>query len=101
MLVTGKLDNEHLENLEEVLRHLDSFGLKLKCNKCVFIAPEVEFLGGKVTATGVMPYSKSLTDAIRKAPKPDNVSELRAFLGLLNYSGNFFARFEQCFRIFT
>lgn len=62
--------------------------LRLKREKCVFMTPEVEFLGSRVTAGGILP-SKSITEAIRNAPKPKNASELRAFLGMLNYYGNF------------
>ena len=36
ILVTGKDDEEHLCNLEEVLRHLEVAGLKLKCETNVF-----------------------------------------------------------------
>lgn len=87
VLLTGKFNQEHLENLEEVLKRLDSVGLKVKSRKCQFMIPAVEFLGRKVTAEGIMPVN-SLTKAIREAPIPTNVSELRAFLGMLNYYGN-------------
>lgn len=88
VLVTGKTDDEHLRHLEEVLRRFESVGLRVKESKCKFMVPVVQFLGRKVTADGILP-TDSMTEAIRKAPLPKNVSELRAFLGMLNYYGNF------------
>uniref|UniRef100_UPI00398F82A9 troponin I, cardiac muscle-like isoform X2 n=1 Tax=Pristiophorus japonicus TaxID=55135 RepID=UPI00398F82A9 len=88
ILVTGRDTAEHLQNLEEVLQQLDRVGLRLKRSKCVLMATEVEFLGRKITADGIQPLSWRLW-AIRNAPRPQNVTELRSFLGLLNYFGNF------------
>ncbi len=41
-LVSGENDEEHIANLEEVLTRL---GARLKKAKCVFMAPEVIYLG--------------------------------------------------------
>ena len=38
ILVSGKNDAEHLKNSEEVLKRLSNAGLRLKENKCVFMA---------------------------------------------------------------
>uniref|UniRef100_UPI00398E6DDA uncharacterized protein lratb.1 isoform X5 n=1 Tax=Pristiophorus japonicus TaxID=55135 RepID=UPI00398E6DDA len=88
ILVTGRDTVEHLQNLEEVLQRLDHVGLRLKRSKCVFMATEVEFLGRKIAADDIRP-TDAKTEAIRNAPRPQNVTELRSFLGLLNYFGNF------------
>ena len=62
-------------------------------SKCQFMKPEVVFLGRKVTAKGIMP-THSLTEAVREAPKPTNVSKLRAFLGMLNYYCKFLPEYS-------
>ena len=46
------------------------------------------YLGHRIDAEGQHPLSDKL-EAVREAPVPHNVSELRSFLGLLNYYRNF------------
>ena len=45
VLVSGKTQEEHLSNLNEVLTRLESAGLRLKEKKCTFCKPEVTYLG--------------------------------------------------------
>ena len=49
---------------------------------------EVEYLGYRITKDGLQP-SESKIKAIMQAPIPHNVTELKAFLGLINYYGKF------------
>uniref|UniRef100_UPI00398E9D91 uncharacterized protein n=1 Tax=Pristiophorus japonicus TaxID=55135 RepID=UPI00398E9D91 len=84
ILVSGQNIVEHLQNLEEVVRRLNRMGLRLKCSKCVFLAPEMAFLGRRIAADGIRP-TNAKTEAIENAPRPQNVTELRSFLRLLNY----------------
>ena len=53
ILVTGSTDKEHLERLEEVLKRLKEYGLRVKKNKCHFCQPLVEYLGHQVDADGL------------------------------------------------
>ena len=88
ILVTGKTQVEHLKNLNEVLTRLEKAGMRLKKNKCVFMMSAVEYLGHKITKDGLQP-SDTKVEAVLKAPIPCNVTELKAFLGLVNYYGKF------------
>ena len=45
ILVTGRSWKEHEENLQEVFRHLQQFGLKIKLEKCRFFEESVDYLG--------------------------------------------------------
>ena len=47
---------------------------------------EVEYLGHRITPDGLQP-TLTKVKAITEAPGPTNVSELKAFLGLVNYYG--------------
>ena len=49
--------------------------------------PKVEYLGHKITAEGQLP-TLTKVKAITEAPALTNISELKAFLGLVNYYGN-------------
>ena len=53
ILITGANDHNHLQNLSEVLSWLEQQGIKLKKEKCKFMATSVEYLGHKVDATGI------------------------------------------------
>ena len=84
ILITGRSQQEHLKNLEEVVKRLEEAGMCLKQEKCTFVMPEVEYLGQE----GLQP-TESKVHAVADAPEPKKVAELRSFLGLVNYYGKF------------
>nr|XP_023665672.1 LOW QUALITY PROTEIN: uncharacterized protein K02A2.6-like [Paramormyrops kingsleyae] len=88
ILITGTTEVEHLSNLEQVLKRIAKAGLRLKCDKCVFMAPSVTYLGHKISAEGLCPVEEKVR-AIKEAPSPKNITELRSFLGMVNYYGKF------------
>ena len=53
ILVTGSIDKEHLERLEEVLKRLKEYGLRVNNSKCDFFQSLVEYLGHQVDAEGL------------------------------------------------
>ena len=53
ILITGKNDHEHLQNLEAVLKRLEECNLRIKKPKCCFFQDKVEFLGKVVTKEGI------------------------------------------------
>ena len=84
ILISGRNDDEHLKNLTEVLQILSVNGLRLKRKKCVFMAPEVTYLGFRINREGVSPVDEKIKP-ILEAPAPQNVTQLKSFLGMLNY----------------
>ena len=84
VIVSGRNDNDHLENLTKVLKTIRKFELRLKKEKCLFLMDELTFLGLRINAAGISPDPEKLT-AIHKAPEPLNVSQLKSFLGMVNY----------------
>lgn len=83
IVVTGKDDQEHLENLEKVFARLNQYGFKLQKSKCELMKSSIHYLGHVVEKRGISKDS-SATEAIREAPAPRNKGELRSFLGLVN-----------------
>ena len=53
IVVSGKTQEEHLHNLNEVLQRLQSAGLHLKKEKYSFCLPEVDYLGHTISAEGL------------------------------------------------
>ena len=94
ILITGKSEEEHLETLERVLARLEESGLKLKRSKCLLMAPSVTYLGHKIDKDGIRPLAEKVR-AVQKAPEPKNVTELKAYLGLLSYYGRFMPNFAH------
>ena len=85
ILVTGESDEVHIHNLTAVLERLESAGIQ---EKCAFMLPTVEYLGHTISAKGLQPLASKVT-AIAEAPTPTNISQLKSFLGMLNYYGSF------------
>ena len=86
VLITGRNDEQHLCNLEEVLKRLDTRGSWLKKSKCQFFKPSVEYLGYRVDAEGLHATTEKV-ETILSAPQPNDERQLRSFLGLVNYYG--------------
>ena len=88
ILITGKNDKEHLKRLELVLQKLNKAGLKVKSEKCKFFESHVEYLGFIIDAEGLHPCEAKVK-AIAEFPCPENYTQLKSFLGLVNYYGKF------------
>lgn len=88
VLITGRTRAEHLKTLSIVLERFKKVGIRLKKRKCTFLAQEVVYLGFKINKDGIKPV-ESKVEAIDKAPRPTNVSELKAYLGMLTYYNRF------------
>ena len=87
ILILGRTDEEHLEHLK-VLHRLAEAGMRLKKKKCAYLLSAVDYLGHVINAEDLR-TSDSKVAGIVKAPAPRDVSELRSFLGLVNYYGKF------------
>lgn len=62
ILVTGADDNDHLQNLSQLLSRLEKAALKLNPDKCMFMAPKAEYLGHVITRTGLYSHSHRSVD---------------------------------------
>ena len=88
ILLTAASEEEHFRLLEEVLRRLRAENIRMKRSKCYFMRDSVEYLGHIVDANGLHATPEKIA-AIERAPRPQNVTQLRSFLGLLNYYRKF------------
>lgn len=60
----------------------------MNLEKCTFGSKSIKYLGHIIDGNGLNTLPDKIT-AIKNAPIPTNVSELRLFLGLINYYGKF------------
>lgn len=86
--VTGCDTIDHIKNLRSVLERLRNMGLTIKASKCKFLQDSVKYLGFIINKDGLRPDTTKL-EAISSAPEPKDTSQLKSFLGMLNYYGRF------------
>lgn len=88
ILVTGSSKEEHLKNLDLVFDKLSRAGFKLNLKKSEFFKKEIKYLGHIITKEGLQKDPDKIK-AIRECPRPQNVSEIKAYAGMVNYYGRF------------
>lgn len=84
ILIYSKGEKELQMHLATVLETLRQHQLFAKFSKCVIAAPQVEYLGHIIFAQGVATDPSEIS-AIQEWPKPQDVSQLRSFLGMTWY----------------
>ena len=88
ILIEGKTEQDHLAILEKILSRLQNAGIRLKGSKCAFMLSSIDYLGHRISADGLQP-TKEKVRVISEAPAPLNVTQLRSFLGVVNYYSKF------------
>ena len=84
LLIASKNEQEHLRHLEIVFQRLVAHGLLINISKCELGKPTLEYLGHKVTSTGISPLPTKV-EAIKEFPQPTTQRQLRRFLGIVNF----------------
>ena len=88
IIIHGKNDAEHDSRLKKLLHRLKESGQTVNLSKCSIRLPQLEYVGHLVGARGKSPTGEKI-QAIVEARNPQSVSEVRSFLGLLNFSSKF------------
>ncbi|GFU61120.1 retrovirus-related Pol polyprotein from transposon 17.6 [Trichonephila clavipes] len=89
----GRTFEEHLQNIRKVLSKLSDANLKLNPSKCKFFQKEVNYLGHIISAEGVRTDPEKVS-TVKNWKRPENLRELRSFLGLCTY-------YRKSFDVFT
>ena len=93
ILIYSKTAEEHAIHLQEVLDVLEQNKLFAKLSKCRFAQAKVDFLGHIVSDNGIATDPAKVA-AIKEWPTPNNIRDVRSFLGLANYYRRFVAHFS-------
>lgn len=88
IIVYSKNKEDHVQRLRQVLDRIKKAGLALNLKKCKFFKEEIEILGC-IVGQGIVKPDKLKVEALNKFKKPENIKELRSFLGLANYCRGF------------
>ena len=79
---------EHAEHVQMVLEKLREAGICASIKKSLLFADEIHFLGHIVSSHGVEP-AETKVDKILAAHVPSSPSDIKEFLGLVNYIAQF------------
>ena len=97
VIIFSSTPEEHITRLRAVLQKLRTAGLKLKPSKCNFFRDRISYLGHIVSKNGVETDPKKIK-VIQKWPVPENVYDVRSFLGFTNYYRKFLFRYSRIAR---
>ena len=88
IIVYGPHQVEHDKRLEKVLTRLEERGLTLNQEKCVFDMAKLTFVGLLLSNSGTGPTEEKVRTVL-EAREPQNVTEVKSFLGLVNFNARF------------
>ena len=88
ILVYGRTQQQHDNNLRSCFAKLREKHLTLNRNKCIFNKSSLEFFGYVFTKNGMEVDSKKVA-AVVNLPNPTNQSEVRSLLGMTNFVSRF------------
>ncbi|BHF67897.1 hypothetical protein SprV_0301092600 [Sparganum proliferum] len=88
ILVASSSAEEHASHLRQVFDRFQQHGLQLNVDKCIFGVSSLDFLGHHVDQYGITPLLEKV-QSILSFPAPKTLTQLRRFIGLLNYYRRF------------
>ncbi|KAK3239672.1 hypothetical protein CYMTET_50418 [Cymbomonas tetramitiformis] len=84
VVYTDSTPEQHLKDVEEVLRTLGDAGIMLHAGKSTFAAATVDFLGYRIGHNSIG-AQEAKCKAIQDLPRPQDKTGLRSILGMMNY----------------
>ena len=94
VLIFSESLEEHIYHLHLVMDCLIDAGLKLNPSKCHFVQKEVQYLGHIITPLGLK-LNPERVAAVQDFPVPQNVKQVRQFVGLASYYRRFIPAFAK------
>ena len=88
ILVHDSSYSAHLTHVIEVLERCDANGITLSPSKLQFASSSVDFCGYRLSPAGYTADDRKVR-AIAEFPVPQHITDLRAFMGLVNQLGSF------------
>jgi Reverse transcriptase (RNA-dependent DNA polymerase) len=79
---------EHKEHIRLILKALKEYGIVASQSKSILFTDKIEFLGHKISSKGIQANPTKL-NKINNYPTPCSVTDIKSFLGLVNYIAMF------------
>ncbi|KAI5606934.1 hypothetical protein C0J50_7488 [Silurus asotus] len=100
ILMKSTTVTDHLKEIDHVLQQLTKAGAKIALHKGQWCKNKVNHVGLLIGPQGIKPQTNRI-QAIQNIKPPANVSELRSFLGICNYSRQFIEDYSDIARPLT
>ncbi|KAL1249401.1 hypothetical protein QQF64_020406 [Cirrhinus molitorella] len=100
VLMKSATVDDHLEEIKHVLNQLTTAGAKIALHKGQWCKNKVNYVGLLIGPHGIEPQSSRI-QAVQNIKAPKNISELRRFLGVCNYSRQFIENYSDIARPLT
>ena len=94
IMIVGEDEHSHLQAIQKVLACLESHNLRLKPSKCEWFQTETTFVGYQISEQGIE-IDPDRIRIIRDWPRPQNVKDIRKFMGMLQYYRKFIKDFAK------
>lgn len=92
--ITAPTHEEHFRRLEEVLRRLQKYNLKINTEKSVFFADEIHYCGYRIDRYGIHKTSEMM-GAISNMTRPNSKKDIEVFRGLVGYYSRFIPNYSE------
>ena len=93
-LLFSQTFDQHIDRLTELFTRLSTSGLKLKPSKCHIFQSSIKYLGHVVSASGISPCPEKVR-AILQAETPKTPSDVKSFLGAVQWFSRFLPALQQ------
>ena len=99
MAIHSKTEQQHIRDIEKVLKVIKNHGLKLAADKAQIALPSITYMGFIITydknGNPVMKAEKKKSEAIQKFPQPKTVKDVRSLAGMVNYLAKFLPKLQD------
>jgi len=92
--ITGTSVKNNVQTLKTVLARLQKYNIRIKPEKSEFFVNQISYCGYLINRFGLHKAPEKIK-AIKNIRRPKNVTEIRSFLGMINYYGRFIANLSS------
>lgn len=94
VILASESEKEHLSEIHQFFDIVKQFGMRLKLKKCLFGQKEIKYLGFLISEMVIKIDPRDI-EPIEKIAAPKTLTELRSFIGTVNYFRRFIPGFAK------
>jgi hypothetical protein len=95
IIIFSNSEHEHQQHVEKILQALEKNSLCLKPSKCEWFTRQISFLGYTAIAEKGIRMADDKLQGLRDIKPPTCLSELRSFLGMINFYDKFIPHYSD------